>query len=63
MVRTEYRIVFAAIALFCSLAGMAAAIHGLLFAEYSVTRYGGAAIMLGVACFVLLLNPTTGSNV
>jgi hypothetical protein len=62
MVRIEYRIVFAAIAVFLSLAGMATAIHGLLVDDYSVTRYGAAAIVLGVACFVLLLNPTAGGR-
>jgi cell shape-determining protein MreD len=62
MVRTEYRIIFAAIAVFFSVAGMATAIHGLLFDEYSVMRYGVAAIVLGVACFVVLLNPTAGRN-
>lgn len=62
MVRTEYRIVFAPIAVLFSLAGMATAIHGLLFDGYDVTRYGVAAIVLGVACFVLLLNPTAGND-
>lgn len=57
MVRAEHRIVLAAIAVFVALAGMASAIHGLLFGEDSVTRYGAAAIVAGVACFVMLLNP------
>ncbi|WP_144158157.1 DUF2964 family protein [Paraburkholderia sp. BCC1885] len=60
MLHTEYRIILAAIAVFASLAGMGAAVHGLLFDEYNVTRYGVAVIVASVACFVMLLNPATG---
>ncbi|SDH30917.1 DUF2964 family protein [Paraburkholderia phenazinium] len=62
MERTEYRTVFAAMAVFLSLAGIATAIHGLLFDEYSVTHYGVAAIMVGVACFLVLLNLAAGRD-
>ncbi|AXF12954.1 hypothetical protein CUJ91_32215 (plasmid) [Paraburkholderia graminis] len=45
-------------AVFAALAGIAASIRGSLFDEPSFFRYGVAAAVGGVACFVLLLNPT-----
>lgn len=63
MLRREYRIILATAAIFLSLAGMASVIHGMLFDEYGAIRYGTAAIVGGVASFVLLLNPTAGHDV
>jgi hypothetical protein len=57
MVRSESRIVFSAIAVFVALAGIAASIRGLLFDAPQFFHYGVAAVIGGVACFVLLLNP------
>jgi hypothetical protein len=37
MERSEYRIIFSTIAVFFSIAGMAAVIHGMLFDESNVT--------------------------
>ncbi|MFP3564598.1 DUF2964 family protein [Paraburkholderia sp. SIMBA_030] len=62
MVRAEHRIVLAAIAVFFALGGIATAIHGVLSGADSVTRYGAAAIVAGVACFVMLLNPTANDD-
>nr|WP_253958953.1 DUF2964 family protein [Paraburkholderia fungorum] len=58
IVSSESRIVFAVIAVFVALAGIAASIRGLLFDESQLLRYGAAALIGGVACFVLLLNPS-----
>ena len=44
MVCAEYRIVLAAITVFVSLTGFLAAIHGLLFDQSGVVRYGAAAV-------------------
>jgi len=57
MVRAEPRIIFAAIAVFVTLGGIAVSIHGLLYDEDSLIRYGVAAVVLGIMSFVLLLNP------
>lgn len=57
MVRAEYRIVVAVVAVFASLAGLSLAIDGLLFDNSGFVRYGFAAMVAGVAAFVLLLNP------
>ncbi|AIO70327.1 MULTISPECIES: DUF2964 domain-containing protein [pseudomallei group] len=56
MVRTELRVVLAAIATFVALAGIAVAIHGLLFDQDAALRYGVAAIALGVTTCVVALN-------
>jgi Na+/melibiose symporter-like transporter len=63
MERSEYRIIFSTIAVFFSIAGMAAVIHGMLFDESNVTRYGVTVIVLGVISFALLLNKAGGSDV
>lgn len=57
MVRAEFRIVLATLAVFVAIVGMLAAIRGLLFDQNSVLRYGSAAVVAGVASFVMLLNP------
>ncbi len=56
MVRTELRIVLAAIATFIMLGGIAVAIHGLLFDIEDALRYGAAAIALGVTTAAVTLN-------
>ncbi|AOJ17402.1 DUF2964 family protein [Burkholderia vietnamiensis] len=57
MIRRQSRIVVAAIAVFVSLAGMMAVVTGLLFDEAVALRGGAAALIVGVACFVVMLNP------
>jgi hypothetical protein len=59
MVQKEYRVVLATLAVFVALAGLLIGIHGLLFDHESVLRYGAAAVVAGVASFVLLLNPAS----
>ncbi|WP_408637002.1 DUF2964 family protein [Paraburkholderia sp. RL17-368-BIF-A] len=49
-------------AVFAALAGTAASIRGVLFDEPSFSRYGVAAVVGGVACFVLLLDPTRSGD-
>lgn len=58
MVRAEPKIVVAAIAVFVTLGGLASAIHGLLFDQSAAIRYGLVAMVIGIACFVLMLNPS-----
>ncbi|HYS63039.1 MAG TPA: DUF2964 family protein [Paraburkholderia sp.] len=62
MVRAEPKIICAAVAVFVALAGLAELIRGLLFDSTDFVRYGAAALVAGVACFVLLLNPTAGDD-
>lgn len=57
MVRAERRIVFAAIAVFVALAGMAMVIHGVLFDIRNATVYGGFMLVIGVAVLALMLTP------
>ncbi|WP_175994956.1 DUF2964 family protein [Burkholderia vietnamiensis] len=57
MIRRQSRIVVAAIAVFVSLAGMMAVVTGLLFDETVALRGGAAGLIVGVACFVVMLNP------
>ncbi|MGC3027412.1 DUF2964 family protein [Burkholderia sp. DN3021] len=57
MIRRQYRIVVAAIAVFVSLAGMMAVVTGLLFDEAMALRGGAIALLVGVAGFVVMLNP------
>jgi inner membrane protein involved in colicin E2 resistance len=57
MIRTERRIVFAAIAVFVTLAGMAVVIHGLLYDYSKAMLYGGVLLVLGVAVLALTLSP------
>jgi drug/metabolite transporter (DMT)-like permease len=56
----KYRIGFAAASIFMAIAGIVAAIHGLVFEQDRALRYGVAAVLGGVAGFVLLLNPAHG---
>lgn len=56
----KYRIGLAALAIFVAILGILAAIHGLFFDQDRIVRYGAAAVVVGVAAFVLLLNPRTG---
>lgn len=62
MVRAEPKIICAAVAVFAALAGLAELIRGLLFDSTDFVRYGAAALVAGVACFVLLPNPTAGDD-
>ncbi|MBY8604686.1 DUF2964 domain-containing protein [Burkholderia arboris] len=57
MIRRQYRIVVAAIGVFVSLAGMMAVVTGLLFDEAMALRGGAIALIVGVAGFVVMLNP------
>ncbi|MFM0237395.1 DUF2964 family protein [Paraburkholderia phytofirmans] len=59
MTRAEPRIIVAAVAVFTALAGLGASIRGLLSDSPGLVRYGAAALVLGVGCFVALLNITT----
>ncbi|WP_323120044.1 DUF2964 domain-containing protein [Burkholderia alba] len=56
MVRTELRVVLAVIATFVALAGIAVAIHGMLFDQGTALHYGTAAIAIGVTTCVVALN-------
>jgi hypothetical protein len=49
----------AAAAIFTALAGLGVSIRGVLFDSPSFIRYGAAALVIGVGCFVTLLNTTT----
>ncbi|NTX31193.1 DUF2964 family protein [Burkholderia pyrrocinia] len=57
MIRRQYRIAVAAIAVFVSLAGMMAVVTGLLFDEAMALRGGAIALIASVAGFVVMLNP------
>ncbi|NHV28750.1 DUF2964 family protein [Burkholderia sp. D-99] len=57
MIRRQSRIVVAAIAVFVSLAGMMAVVSGLLFDNAMALRGGAIALVVGVAAFVVMLNP------
>jgi hypothetical protein len=57
MVRLEMRIVLAAIATFVALAGIAVAIHGILYEQDDVMWSGVVAIGAGIAACVVMLNP------
>ncbi|AOJ16873.1 DUF2964 family protein [Burkholderia vietnamiensis] len=56
MVRTELRVVLAAIATFIMLGGIGVAIHGLLFDAIDAVRYGAAAIAVGATTAAIALN-------
>lgn len=62
MVQAETRIICATVAVFVALAGLAGLIRGLLFDSTDFFRYGAASLVVGIACFVLLLNPTAGDD-
>jgi hypothetical protein len=55
MVHGELRILVAALAVFAALAGLALAIHGLLFDEHIYVDYGMAIVAGGIAAFVVML--------
>ncbi|EGD02004.1 hypothetical protein WS58_26020 [Burkholderia pseudomultivorans] len=58
MIRRQYRIVVAAIAVFVTLAGMMAVVTGLLFDDAVALRGGAIALIVGAVGFVVMLNPT-----
>lgn len=58
MVSGESRIVCAVVAVFTALAGIGAAIRGLLDDSPGFIHYGAAALVIGVIGFVALLVPT-----
>jgi hypothetical protein len=60
MVRAEPRIILAAVAVFTALAGIGASIRGMLFDSPGFVHFGAAALVIGVASFVVLLMPRTG---
>lgn len=57
MIRIEPRIAVAATSVFVALAGLAAALRGMIFDDSSFVRYGVAAIIASVALLVVMLNP------
>jgi hypothetical protein len=57
--RAKYRVGFSTVAIFVAILGIGAAIRGLLFDQDAVLRYGAAAVIGGVAAFVMLLNPVS----
>lgn len=62
MIRSEGRIVVAQTAVFVSLAGIFAALRGLLFDHEAVMYYGVLAIFIGTATFVTSLMPTPNDD-
>ncbi|CAN7795489.1 DUF2964 domain-containing protein [Caballeronia sp. LjRoot34] len=59
MIRSEPRITITAISVFVALAGLAAALRGMIFDESSLMHYGVAAIIASVALLVVMLNPSS----
>ncbi|WP_028220902.1 DUF2964 family protein [Paraburkholderia oxyphila] len=57
MIRAEFRIVCATIAVFAALVGLGVALDGLVFDAWVRFRYGAAVLITGLACLVLLLHP------
>jgi hypothetical protein len=57
MARAESRIVLAAIAVFVALFGIGWSIRGLLYERPVLVQIGAVAMVIGVACFVMLLRP------
>lgn len=55
MVQGELRILLAVVAVFAVLAGLALAIHGLLFDAQNYVEYGMAIVAGGIAAFVAML--------
>ncbi|WP_042267027.1 DUF2964 family protein [Paraburkholderia heleia] len=56
MIRSEFRIVLATIAIFAALVGLYLVLDGLVFDAWATFRYGAATLIICVAGFVLLLN-------
>jgi hypothetical protein len=57
MIRSESRIIIAAIAVFMALAGLAVALHGLVFGEPAHLRYGAAVAFASISAVVIMLDP------
>ncbi|SOE97332.1 Protein of unknown function [Burkholderia sp. D7] len=62
MIRIEPRITVAAISVFVALAGLGAALRGMIFDESSLVRYGVAVIIASVALLVVMLNPPSSPH-
>jgi hypothetical protein len=62
MIKGEGRIAAATVAIFTTLGGITAALHGLLFDKIAVTNYGVLAVFIGAATFVVLLTPFPGDD-
>ena len=62
MIRSELRIVCAAIAVFAALIGLYLVLDGLVFDAWVTLCYGAATLIVGVAGFVLLLIPGPGDH-
>ena len=58
MIRSPYRIGAATIAVFITLGGLMASVHGLLYDSHPSFRYGIAALIVGIAGLVMMLNPS-----
>ncbi|WP_180970354.1 DUF2964 family protein [Burkholderia sp. WAC0059] len=56
MVRSEWQVVLAALAIFAALMGMAVSIHGMVYDDHRVALTGAASTGLGIALFVVMLN-------
>jgi hypothetical protein len=62
MIRIEPRITVAVISVFVALAGLGAALRGMIFDESSLVRYGVAVIIASVALLVVMLNPPSSPH-
>jgi membrane associated rhomboid family serine protease len=60
--RAKYRVGFATFSIFVAIFGIFAAIRGVVFDQDSFLRYGIAALISGVAGFVVFLNPREGMD-
>ena len=60
--RFETRIACASVGVFIWLGGLYATIRGLLYDESALFRYGMLALVVGVATFVIALNPLANRN-
>jgi phosphoribosylcarboxyaminoimidazole (NCAIR) mutase len=62
MIRIEPRITVAAISVFVALAGLGAALRGMIFDKSSLVRCGVAVIIASVALLVVMLNPPSSPH-
>jgi hypothetical protein len=62
MIRGEGRIVVAAAAIFASLFGVGAALHGLLADDTVLTHWSVLAVFVAAAIFVVSLTPMPGDE-
>ena len=62
MTSIEPRITIAASSVFVALAGLGAALRGMISDESSLVRYGVAAIIASVALLVVMLNPPSSPH-